>query len=161
MTQKSAFNAEEWSVVVNAPALTALLVIAASKGGTVRETVAIGKAYQAVRDERPSELMRAILATPPALDRSRGQMSPEDLRREAPALLRQSIGILERLGTAEEVAEYKRFVYRVADSVARAHKEGGFLGIGGTQVSEHEQAALDEIASIFDEPPSIPPPVAE
>ncbi len=39
----------------------------------------------------------------------------------------------------------------LADTVAKAHKEGGFLGIGGTQVSEHEQAALDEIAAIFDE----------
>ena len=53
--------------------------------------------------------------------------------------------------TDAEVVEYKRFVFALADTVAKAHKEGGFLGIGGTQVSEHEQAALDEIAAIFDE----------
>ena len=48
--------------------------------------------------------------------------------------------------------EYKRFVYSLAESVAHAHKEGGFLGIGGKPVSEREQTALDAIAAIFDEP---------
>ena len=47
--------------------------------------------------------------------------------------------------------EYKRFVFSLAEEVARAHKEGGFLGIGGTEISEREQAVLDEIAAIFDE----------
>ena len=65
--------------------------------------------------------------------------------------MRAAIALLERKGTDAEVVEYKRFVFSLADTVAKAHKEGGFLGIGGTQVSEHEQAALDEIAAIFDE----------
>jgi hypothetical protein len=30
--------------------------------------------------------------------------------------------------------------------VAHAHKEGGVLGIGGKEVSEQEQTALDELA---------------
>jgi hypothetical protein len=34
----------------------------------------------------------------------------------------------------------------VADVVAHAAKEGGVLGIGGKQVSEQEQAVLDELA---------------
>jgi hypothetical protein len=70
---------------------------------------------------------------------------------EAVAGLRDAVAILERVATQDEVVEYKRFVYALAESVARAHKEGGFLGIGGTQVSPGEQAALDEIAAIFDE----------
>jgi hypothetical protein len=161
MTQKSAFNAEEWTVVVNAPALTALLVISASKGGTVRETVAIGKAYQAVREERPSELLQAILSTPPALDRTRGPQTPEQLRSQATALLRHAVNTLDRIATQEEVAEYKRFVFRVADTVARAHKEGSFLGIGGTDVSPQERAVLDEVEAIFDEPSAYPHADAE
>ncbi len=43
----------------------------------------------------------------------------------------------------------------MAETVARAHKEGGFLGIGGKEVSEAEQAALDRIAAVFDEPRSV------
>jgi hypothetical protein len=33
----------------------------------------------------------------------------------------------------------------VAEAAAKAHKEGGFIGIGGKEVSEREQAALNEI----------------
>jgi hypothetical protein len=32
--------------------------------------------------------------------------------------------------------------------VAEASKEGGFLGVGGTRVSEPEQKAIDEIRAV-------------
>lgn len=154
MTTKAAFNAEDWSVVTNAPFLTAMLVIAADRGGTVRESLAISRAYADMREQDNGELLQAVLSTPPSIDPATAPRTPEDLRREAPATLRQAIAILERHATDDEVVAYKRFVFSVADRVARAHHEGGFLGIGGTEVSEHEQAALDEIAAIFDEPQS-------
>jgi hypothetical protein len=150
VTDKAAFDAEQWTTVTTAPLLTALLVIAADRGGTVRESVAISRAYAAAREQQPSPLLRAILSTPPAFDPASAPRTPEDLRREAPETLRRAIAILEQVATDEELREYKRFVFSVADTVARAHREGGFLGIGGTEVSEHEQAALDEIAAIFD-----------
>lgn len=152
MTTKAAFNAEEWSVVTNAPFLTAMLVIAADRGGTVRESLAISRAYASMREKNDDELLRAVLTTPPSIDPATAPRTPEDLRREAPTTLREAIEILERHATDDEVVAYKRFVFSLADTVARAHREGGFLGIGGTEVSEHEQAALDEIAAIFDEP---------
>ncbi len=152
MTTKAAFNAEEWSVVASAPFLTAMLVIAADRGGTVRESIAISRAYTAAREQYGGELLQAVLSTPPSIDPGTAPRTPEQLRSEAPATLRQAIGILERVATEDEVVDYKRFVYSVADTVARAHREGGFLGLGGTEVSEHEQEALDEIAAIFDTP---------
>lgn len=157
MTTKADFNAEEWSVVANAPYVTAMLVIAADRGGTVRETMAISRAYAAAREQYRDPLIQAILSTPPAFDPATAPRTPEDLRREAPSTLRRAVSILDRVATEEEVNRYKRFVYGVADTVARAHREGGFLGLGGTEVSEHEQAALDEIAAIFDAPSSTQP----
>jgi hypothetical protein len=151
MTTKAAFNAEDWSVVTNAPFLTAMLVIAADRGGTVREAMAISRAYADARKEPSGELLQAVLSTPPAIDPATAPRTPEDLRREAPATLRQAVGILERHATEDEVIAYKRFVFSLADTVARAHREGGFLGLGGTEISDHEQEALDEIAAIFDE----------
>lgn len=158
MTTKADFNAEEWSVVANAPYVTAMLVIAADRGGTVRETMAISRAYAAAREQYRDPLIQAILSTPPAFDPATAPRTPEDLRRAAPSTLRRAVSILDRVATEEEVNRYKRFVYGVADTVARAHREGGFLGLGGTEVSEHEQAALDEIAAIFDAPSSTQPP---
>ena len=36
--------------------------------------------------------------------------------------------------------------HNVARNAAEAHKEGGFLGIGGTKVSEAESQALERLA---------------
>jgi hypothetical protein len=151
MTDKAAFNAEDWATIVNAPALVAMLVIAADRGGTVRESLAAQPDYQEALAANPGELLRAVLSTPAAMDPAQRPASPDDLRRLAPDTLRRAVALLEDTALDEEVVAYKRFVFGLADTVARAHREGGFLGIGGTEVSEHEQAALDEIAAIFDE----------
>ena len=66
---------------------------------------------------------------------------------ELPERIREAIRIVEQKATPEEAEEYRQFVLRVADVVAHAHKEGGVLGIGGTEVSEQEQAVLDQLAS--------------
>jgi hypothetical protein len=154
MTTKTAFNADEWSTITSAPVLTGMLVIAADRGGTVRETLSISRAYASAREAQPSQLLQQILSSPPALNASSVRGTAGNLRDEAPAKLREAVDLLELKATDAEVVEYKRFVYGLADAVARAHREGGFLGIGGTEVSENEQAALDKIAAIFDAPVS-------
>ena len=63
--------------------------------------------------------------------------------------LREALGILEQKASPEELEAYKLFVVGVAESAAKAHKEGGFIGIGGKEVSESEQAALDEIRAVL------------
>lgn len=157
MTTKAAFNAEEWSVVVAAPALTGLLVVSAGRGGTVRESVAISRAYAEARENRPGLLLQEVLDTPAGVNPRQAPRSGEELESHALNRLRAAIRILDLHATPEEVAEYKRFVYGLAEAVANAHKEGGFLGVGGTRVSEGEQAALDRIAAIFDAPPAVAP----
>jgi hypothetical protein len=152
MTTKAKFNADEWAVVTTAPVLAGTLVLAADRGGSVRESVAMSQAYAAARQQEPGELLSAVLTTPPAMDPRNAPKSPEDLQATVPAELRRALRILERLATDDEVVAYKRFVYGLAETVARAHKEGGFLGIGGQEISAAEQAALDQIAAIFDEP---------
>ena len=61
--------------------------------------------------------------------------------------LREAVDLLGRKATPEELDDYRRFVLTVAERVAQAHKEGGFLGVGGQRVSDRERAALDEVAS--------------
>jgi hypothetical protein len=152
MTAKADFNADEWSVVVGAPLLAAMMVIAAERGGSMRESVAVARAYAEAKERHDGELMSALLSTPPASAANR-PATREDLHDAATAELREALAILERVGDADEVVEYKRFVFSLAESVANAHKEGGFLGIGGKAVSDAERAALDEIAALFDEAP--------
>jgi hypothetical protein len=48
-----------------------------------------------------------------------------------------------------EVEAYKEWLILVARDVARASKEGGFLGIGGTEVSRDEERALDQLSELL------------
>ncbi len=43
----------------------------------------------------------------------------------------------------------------VAQAVASAHKEGGFLGIGANEISDAENQALDELSAALDPPPAV------
>jgi hypothetical protein len=160
MTTKADFNADEWATITAAPALAAMFVSAAEPGGGLRESLSASRAYASARAQDATGLMRDVLATPPTIDASARATLAKDLQHQAPDKLRQAIAILERNTGDDEVNAYKRFVYSVAEAVAHAHREGGFLGIGGTDVSEREQAALDEIAAIFDAPRSQPEPGA-
>jgi len=147
MTTKADFNAEEWSTIVEAPLLAGLRVVAADRGGTIRESVAMGKVYQEVRQgDGESELLDEIAASPQGLDQERLRASG-DLAAAASERLREAVATLEQKASPEEVEAYRRFAFSVAEAAAKAHKEGGFIGIGGKQVSEREQAALDEIAA--------------
>jgi hypothetical protein len=152
MTTKATFNAEDWTVITTAPALAGLFVAAAEPGGQVRESVALSRGYAEARSREPGQLLQDVLATAPSLNADSRPKSPDDVRRVALEQLRRAVRTLDRLAEDEELVEYKRFVYALAENVAAAHKEGGFLGIGGTPVSPAEQAALDAIAAIFDEP---------
>ncbi len=154
MTTKAAFNAEEWSVITTAPYFVGMLLVAADRGGTVREAMAINHAYANAREHYSDGLLREVVTSPPSLDPAKVPRSPEDLRAAATTSLRGAIDLLHRNATEDEVNSYKRFVYFVGESVAKAHREGGFLGFGGTAISEHEQAALDEVATILDAPQS-------
>lgn len=152
MTTKASFNAEEWAVVTTAPALAGLFVAASEPGGQLRESVALSRAYAEARAQQPGELLEAILTTAPSLAPGDAPRTPDDIRERALADLRRAVRILDRLAQDDELVSYKRFVYGLATEVAQAHREGGFLGIGGKPISENEQGALDAIAAIFDEP---------
>jgi hypothetical protein len=142
MTTKTEFNADEWERVARAPALAGLMVMLADRGGTIRESVALGRAYAEARRDGGGELLEQLVSAAPQLD-PQSVGSPEQL----PEQIREAVGIVEQKATPEEADEYRRFVLRLADVVAHAHREGGVLGIGGKEVSQEEQAVLDQLAS--------------
>ena len=154
MTKKADFNAEEWSAVVEGPLLAGLRVISAARGGTIRESLALGQTYAKAREQHgDSELLDELVAAPPAVDRDRLR-SAGDVGAASTDRLREALRLLEQKASAEEVDAYKRFVVTVAEAAANAHREGGFMGVGGQQVSESEQAALNEIRATLQLGPS-------
>ncbi len=154
MTRRADFNAEEWATAVDGPIYAALRVIAASHGGRLRESLALGRAYQEARARHEeSELLDELLKSPPAIDASEMRHAQSDIAEIAAQQLRDAIGIVEAKATPAETNSYKTFVMTVAQAVASAHKEGGFLGVGGTQITDAENQALDELSQALGAPP--------
>jgi hypothetical protein len=145
MTTKAEFNAEEWSKVLAGPPAAGLRVVLADRGGTIRESMQMGRVYAEARNEQgSSELLDEIVAEQPGIDPA-DFGSPEEAPGAAMRQLQEAITVLNEKARPEEVEDFKAFVRELAERVASAHKEGGVLGIGGKEVSESERAALDEI----------------
>jgi hypothetical protein len=155
MTSKADFNAEEWSTVADGPLYAGLRVIAASRGGTLRESLAMGRVYQKARTQHgESELLDELVKSPPSIDQDRLRREQANIGALVQQELRDAIGILRAKATPAEADSYKTFVMTVAQAVAGAHKEGGFLGIGGKDISDEENKALDEISTALGAPPA-------
>jgi hypothetical protein len=157
MTRKADFNAEEWSTVVAGPLYGGMRVISADRGGTLRESVALGRAYQEARAAHGhSDLLDELVSSPPAIDPAQLRDAGARIGEVVTERIQEAMRILQAKATPEEIDAYKRFVMTVAQTVAAAHKEGGFLGIGGKQISDPENEALDEISAALGSPPGEP-----
>ena len=155
MTRKADFSAEEWSTVVEGPLYAGMRVIGAERGGTLRETLAMGRVYQEARERHgESELLDELVKSPPSIDPERVREAGGNIGVLASEQLRKASEILASKATSSEVDDYKRFVMTVAQAVASAHKEGGFLGLRGKQISDAENQALDEISTALGSPPA-------
>ena len=152
MTKKADFNAEEWTTVTEGPLMAGMRVVTAGRGGTLRESLAMGKVYSHARQQHgESELLDDLVASPPAMDP--GRVGPgANIAAVTKERLGQAVQLVDQKASPEELEAYKRFVLSVAEAAANAHKEGGFLGIGGQQVSDTEQAAMDEIKATLEAP---------
>lgn len=142
MTAKTDFTEQEWEQVLEGPTSAGMLVITAQRGGTIRETVSMAKAYAEARQQHgQSELLDAIVSAKPEIDHTRYH-SPEELKQHTIAHLRDAVSLLQDKATAQELDEYKRFTVVLAERVAAAHRENGR---DNDPVSDAEKAAIAEI----------------
>ena len=153
MTTKADFNGEEWELIAEAPAIAGLIVITASRGGTIRETLAMGKAYaEAQREHESGDLVGELVASAPKVDPKQFS-SKDDLRARGLGKITEAAGLVRDRATLDELVDYREFVLGLARHVAERDKSGGFLGIGGERVSgQEEQAIADITAALGDEP---------
>src|ERR1039457_5253345 len=141
MTTKAAFSPEEWKVVLEGPPTAGLIVVTAARGGSIRETIAMSKAYAQARTQHgASELLDEIVAAKPQMDHTRYH-SAQELRDAGLARVRDAVALLGANASAEEVEGYRRFVLTLAGEVAAAHREDG------QAVSPAEAEAIQQIAA--------------
>ena len=81
-----------------------------------------------------------MISAKPERDHTRYH-SQDELKQHALQHVRDSVALLERKATPVEVDEYRQFIVNLTHKVAAAHREHG------QDVSEPEQAAIDEITA--------------
>jgi hypothetical protein len=153
MTSKSDFTEDEWDHVVRAPFVAGLAVTMADPGGPIEA----GKEQMAAIRGAMDPPSREQLLTDVALDVQgmtqrrehplKGYRPPSgvDPRDALVDELGSTRAVVASKATPDEAAAFSRWVVAIAQAAADAAKEGGFMGIGATRVSDREQTMLDRV----------------
>ena len=155
MTTKSDFSDEEWTRVVRAPMVAGLAISLADPGGPIemaKESMATLKAatnppsreqllaevaleIQAMAQQRHNPL-KGFKPTPAA-----GQKPGDAVVDE----LRATQALVAAKATSEESTAFGTWLVTAAQAAADAAKDGGFMGFHAQQVSDREQAMIDQV----------------
>ncbi|NTU84161.1 MAG: hypothetical protein HGA45_33130 [Chloroflexales bacterium] len=162
MSDRADYSDEEWATIIAAPVAVIAAVIGSSPSGPVaimREVgAAVGRFEQAAQELRGNPLIAAVLVTLKgrfeAFTGKAGDPAAEQVdiialgkdQERAVAACRAARDLLDHKAPAEPAAELRAWLYSIAEAVAEAAPEGGFLGIGGEQVSASERAVLARLA---------------
>jgi hypothetical protein len=160
MATKSDFSTAEWQKLLESVLVSGMAVSAAEPSGLwglLKEGMATARAMADVKADKTADpLVTAIVND---LGTSEGRtLAQQGLRDmfaggDYAAVKTRSINTLKETaalldtkapGDADQV---KAWLRDVSARVAEAASEGGFMGFGGTQVSEAEKTTLDEISN--------------
>lgn len=143
-----AFTAEEWTKIRLAPIAVTYYVMSASPSGvigSIKELTAAGDAMKAaLADADATSLVNVAFGS--AME---GLDGTNELNERSPrTAMLEAIRVAAAAVKAKmpgEVSSFAHTLNTLAQKVAEASKEGGFLGIGAKVISADEQRALDEI----------------
>jgi hypothetical protein len=156
MAMRDGFTEEEWLRVVRSPLVASLAITAADPSGligTVQEATSTSRAMLEARDDHGTlageivaafeddETRRAAREGMSGMVRGKkaGEASAEAVRELA------AVAAIVRANAPGEAAAFAAWLKDIAKRAAEAASEGGFLGIGGEQVSESERKTLADI----------------
>jgi hypothetical protein len=166
MATKADFTPDEWKLLLQSPLIAGVAVSASDPSGIIgmlRESMASARALVQVKtDPNADALVKAIgnefetsegrgLAQDGVKAAITGAKTPADIVAKALDALKAASGVLDAKGGVD-AGPFKIWLAGVAKSVAEAAPEGGFLGFGGTQVSEAEKATVAQIAGALGVP---------
>lgn len=160
MSDKTTYTSDEWSTLRSTPTFVSAGVAAADPGGifhAIKEATAGAQAFAEFANSHNSVPLikamsddKSIPAMPSPQDMmGQGDSAAQMANFEAAVIkhAQDAVAIVTAKGTPDEANAYKQMLAFVADKVANAAKEGGFLGFGGTKVSDKEQTFLNTLNS--------------
>jgi hypothetical protein len=146
------YTSEEWATITAAPAFASMLVSMVDLSGPiglVQEATAGYNAAIAALNAASSELVHAVATSVKASGKPDMSSMPKNHAALRAAMLNRcrAAAAIVAARSPLEAASYRRWILSIATAAAEGAKEGTFLGIGGTRVSEAESAALRDLAS--------------
>jgi hypothetical protein len=139
---------DEWDLLRSAPVMASLLVAAASPSGLiglVQESSAASKVIMQTLETAQTPLLKSLsedVMQTMTIPKPLPGTTPGQVQEAATEILRRTSALLSTKATPEEASEVRARLAKVAQATAEAAREGGFLGFGGTSVSDEEKAAL-------------------
>ncbi len=152
-----AYTPEELATLAAAVMLTGMAVSIVDAGivSTAVEANAMAQEIAGAAQKYPNNSLIQALFSTEAIKKARQEgtlkivISPEEVQPAtavgtAIARINAALALLQGRSQAEEIAEYKEFIYACADRVANAAGSGLF-GTGSPKISDKEAAALAQI----------------
>jgi len=162
---KTDFSPDEWKLLLQSPLIVGIAVSAAEPSGlfgVLKESMASARALvQAKLDPNADALVKAVAAdyetsegrtlAQDGIAKSLGGDKQADIVAKALAALKSVSALLDSKAPSD-AGPFKAWLAGVANAVAEASAEGGFLGFGGVQVSDAEKATRQQVASALGAP---------
>jgi hypothetical protein len=161
------YTNEELLMLAYVPQMVGTAVASAGRSGlfgTGREMFAAGSALMDGVKAHPDSRLIATLFPDVAADREKALEQARAVEQFAKARIAEkkvetaegfeslvladakaAMALLQGRVSAQEAGTYRQWVLEVADRVANAAREGGFLGFGGERVSPAEVALIDKL----------------
>ena len=153
MSTKADYSANEWDLLRTAPMMAAILVVSASPSGPIRlmkEEAAAGKMILEAADSAKTPLLKSLAEDMKSsffIPKAPPGASQAAVQQAATEILQRTSELLGKKAAPEEATEMKQWLAQIAQKTAEAATEGGFLGFGGTLVSDEEKAAIAKVNS--------------
>ncbi len=158
---KDTFSEDEWFLLLSTPSMIGASVAAAGQSGlgTLKEAVASLETIAGAAKSYPNnELISELVKRAENKDEARAQAQkytemakaklqgkkPDQLTQEMLEDTKKAVELLKQKAP-NALEDYKQWSLAVAEKVANAAKEGGFLGFGGERVSATEKTLIDNI----------------
>ncbi|MGA8114657.1 MAG: hypothetical protein WCA46_13410 [Actinocatenispora sp.] len=148
------YSEEEWELLLELPEAVVIAATSA-EADSMRRTVDEGLAGRHAIDagrHSDSPLVRRIATELRAANSDGPRPAAVEFNDRAEGLAdvlaasREAAAVLKKAAPADATA-YRQWLTAIAEQVCGAAKSGGFLGLGGTQVSESEQRFLADLAA--------------
>jgi hypothetical protein len=162
MTTRTDFTPEQWQALRTAPQLVAVATAAAGNSGllgSLSEGMAMASQIaEAVRGDQP--LLKELFGRDEirvTQDEIRSMVKGvtdksqinNRLQESAADNVKNAMAALTAKGAIGDLDAYRRLLGGIAEKIANASKEGGFLGFGGERVSEGERVFLGRLNDLL------------